>query len=265
MKGVLGATVALAMLAILISSAQATIKIEIAEVQNGFAFVKGNGAERRAQITWEGNAVTTANNNKGGFSFNGAVPADCIGVLSDGVSTIRVQVLNCTPVSAAAPALVPRTGQTTSFATGDDGFYQAGIPVPSPRFTDNSDGTVTDNLTGLIWLKNANCFGMRTWLDALSDVNGLNNGECGLTDGSLAGDWRLPNYNELTSLQDLGTFNPALPAGHPFTNFVASFYWSSTTFAFDTIAAWLVFFDTGGVNVSSKTLNNFVTAVRGGS
>ena len=27
------------------------------------------------------------------------------------------------------------------------------------RFTDNGDGTVTDNLTALIWLKNANCFG----------------------------------------------------------------------------------------------------------
>ena len=30
---------------------------------------------------------------------------------------------------------------------------------PSPRFTDNNDGTVTDNLTGLVWLKNANLFG----------------------------------------------------------------------------------------------------------
>ena len=110
MKRILGATVALAMLAILISSAQAAIKIEIAEVQNGFAFVKGNDAARGAQITWEGNTVTTANNNNGGFSFNGAVPADCIGVLRVGVSTITVQLLNCTAVSAAAPAPVPKTG-----------------------------------------------------------------------------------------------------------------------------------------------------------
>ena len=47
---------------------------------------------------------------------------------------------------------------------------------PNPRFTDNSDGTVTDNLTGLIWLKDANCFGDRTWISALSDANGLASG-----------------------------------------------------------------------------------------
>ncbi len=30
---------------------------------------------------------------------------------------------------------------------------------PTPRFNDNSNCTVTDNLTGLIWLKSANCGG----------------------------------------------------------------------------------------------------------
>jgi hypothetical protein len=29
-----------------------------------------------------------------------------------------------------------------------------GKPIPDPRFVDNQDGTVTDSLTGLIWLKN---------------------------------------------------------------------------------------------------------------
>ena len=36
---------------------------------------------------------------------------------------------------------VPQTGQTTIYATGDDGDLQMGIPWPAPRFTDNSDGT----------------------------------------------------------------------------------------------------------------------------
>lgn len=106
-------------------------------------------------MTWEGNAVTTANRNNGGFSFNGAVPADCIGVLSDGVSTINVQLLDCTPAGSAATAPVPKTGQTTSFAPRDDGGLEKGVAWPNPRFTDNSNGTITDNLTGLIWLKNA--------------------------------------------------------------------------------------------------------------
>ena len=192
------------------------------------------------------------------------MPADCVGTLSDGASTIDVVVLDCTPVSAA-PAPVPRTGQTTSHAARDDVALQKGVVWPNPRFTDNNNGTVTDNLTGLIWLKNANCFGRRTWADALSDVNGLNSGECGLTDGTVAGDWRLPNRNELTSLLDLGTVNPALPAGHPFTNFVAFWYWSSSTFD-NTGSAWVVDFIGGMVGFGENTIDDFfVTAVRGGS
>ena len=41
--------------------------------------------------------------------------------------------------------------------TGQDGETQAGVAWPSPRFIDNRDGTVSDELTGLIWLKDANC------------------------------------------------------------------------------------------------------------
>jgi Protein of unknown function (DUF1566) len=236
------------------------------EVQNGFAFVKGNDAERGAQITWERNPVTTANNNNGGFSFNGAVPGDCIGELSDGVSTINVQVLGCTPVSAA-PAPVPKTGQTTSFAAGDDGDLEKGVVWPTPRFTDNLNGTVTDNLTGLIWLKNASCLGEQTWVNALAAANSLvsPNTACGLTDGSVAGDWRLPNRNEFTSLFNLGTFNPALPSNHPFTNVQAFNYWSSTTVAIDSGAAWLVGFNNGLVSSDVKGQQRFVIAVRGGS
>ena len=47
--------------------------------------------------------------------------------------------------------------------TGSDGDLQKGVAWPNPRFTDNANGTVTDNLTGLIWLKNANCFGRPVW------------------------------------------------------------------------------------------------------
>jgi hypothetical protein len=33
-----------------------------------------------------------------------------------------------------------------------DGEIRAGVAWPTPRFTDNGDGTATDNLTGLTWL-----------------------------------------------------------------------------------------------------------------
>ena len=48
--------------------------------------------------------------------------------------------------------------------------------MPDTRFIDNADGTVTDNLTGLVWLQNASCFGPRIWWDALLDANNLAGG-----------------------------------------------------------------------------------------
>ena len=95
--------------------------------------------------------------------------------------------------------LLARTGAQDSYHPGDDGEHQAGVSV-SPRFIDNLDGTVTDNLTGLIWLRNADCFGRQDWYGSLAAANGLRDAECGLTDGSAAGDWRLPNVKELQSL-----------------------------------------------------------------
>ena len=131
-----------------------------------------------------------------------------------------------TVVCVGVPSAVPKTGQTGCFilapddefvctGSGEDGEYQKGVSV-SPRFTDNGDGTVTDDLTGLIWLKNANCYGDQNWFAALSNANNLSSGACGLTDGSVAGAWRLPNVRELHSLIDFGALNPALPAAHPF-------------------------------------------------
>jgi hypothetical protein len=126
---------------------------------------------------------------------------------------------------------VAATGQTISDEPGDDGWYQMGLTTGAhPRFTDNGDGTVTDNLTGLIWLQHANCFGLRNWYESLSDADSLAEPACGLTDGSLPGDWRLPNVRELFSLVDYGEWYPSIPEGHPFSNvWLSDPYWSSTT------------------------------------
>ena len=162
-------------------------------------------------------------------------------------------------------AQVAKTGQTVSYATGDDGDREKGIDFPVPRFTDNGDGTVTDNLTGLIWLKNANCFDLRSWSDALTDSNNLSQGSCGLIDSSVAGNWRLPNVKELHSLIDFGRYDPALPAGHPFTNVQSSYYWSATTYAHDTNNAWGVSMYNGNVSTNGKPNSGYVWPVRGGN
>jgi hypothetical protein len=182
---------------------------------------------------------------------------------------------------------VAKTGQTTCYdsgggtiacaGTGQDGQYQRGIdPVVAPtccgttnayntpawtgvRFTDNGDGTVTDNLTALIWLKNANCFFLQGWANALSAANTLRSGECGLTDVSVEGDWRLPNVNELHSL------GPTWPPGAPFSDMQSDSYWSSTSGAAPfTAYAYVVDLDDGSVAYGAKTFGYYVWPVRGG-
>ena len=179
------------------------------------------------------------------------------------------------PCPPSGPAPVPKTKQTTCFTaevpwgeidcagTGQDGDLQKGAEWPDPRFTDNLDGTVTDHLTGLIWLKDANCFGERTWAEALSDCNGLADTACGLSDGSRAGAWRLPNVKELLSLIDYESVFPALPPGHLFTN-VEVTYWSSTNNVNFNYIAWYVSLLSGSMNYDSKTDVYFVLPVRGG-
>lgn len=140
--------------------------------------------------------------------------------------------------TTVAASLIPKTGQTESYAAGDDGALQKGVAWPNPRFTDNANGTATDNLTGLIWLKEPSCIYERRWDIALDYVNtfkSLPNGFCNLTDGSTAGQWRLPNINELESLVDISQSDPALPSGFFFGGISVNgygtnrYYWSSTS------------------------------------
>jgi hypothetical protein len=179
---------------------------------------------------------------------------------------------------AAAPAPVPQTGQTTSYRTGDDGALKPGVAWPDPRFTDNANGTITDNLTGLIWLKNANCtetVGGKTptgglpWADSITWSNALTSGKCGLTDGTVAGNWRLPNAKELKSLinrqqANISTWLNGITVG--FSNVQAGYYWSSSTgiSAGDTSSAWNVDMYYGGLSSSSKLGSYLVWPVRGG-
>ena len=170
--------------------------------------------------------------------------------------------------------VIPKTGQTTQYAAGDDGASENGVAWPNPRFTINDDGTVTDNLTGLIWLKNANCWGKVNWTTALSNAADLANGACGLTDGSAAGDWRLPSRFELRSLVHPGYYVPAVPntagtgqcgPGDPFDSLKNDdLYWTSTTFAPNTSNAWNLNLNRGFVGSSAKTGTNYVLPVRGG-
>ena len=112
-----------------------------------------------------------------------------------------------------------------------------GTPLPPSTFTDNGDGTVTENSSGLIWLKDATCLGKTNWDNAVSVVSNLAHGQCGLSDGSVPGDWHLPDTKEFGYLMDLRFNYPALSdadgiekwsEGDIFTGIDPNwYYWSS--------------------------------------
>jgi len=155
-----------------------------------------------------------------------------------------------------------RTGQDYSFHNGDDGHAQAGAHWPDPRFSDNGDGTVTDHLTRLIWVKNQGLLNASNWADALTDINALKDGVAGLSDGSAAGDWRLPNIRELMSLTEVRQQDPVLPTGHPFEGIQSTNYWTSTTHVVIPQEALIMDLRTGATLRADKTLIQQVWAVR---
>jgi len=132
---------------------------------------------------------------------------------------------------------------------------------PNSNFTDNGDGTVKDNTTGLVWQKcskgliGVDCSSGTTytdsWTDAINYCSSLN----------LAGKtWRLPNINELNSLADRtkpfyidNTFFPSSQSD----------YWSSTTYTGLSSNGWYVDFGNGEVAPDDKNSGHYVRCVAG--
>jgi len=123
------------------------------------------------------------------------------------------------------------------------------------HYTDNNDGTVTDNFTGLTWQK-IQSPNTLTWEEALAYAGS----------STLAGksDWRLPNIKEIQSLNDVSLFKPSFNKTY-FTGVAAGNYWSSTTMYQTTAKAWDINVDYGIVSYSEKTLKENVLLVRGGA
>lgn len=115
--------------------------------------------------------------------------------------------------------------------------------------TDNGDGTVTAE--GLIWLRDATCIGKMTYADATAAVKRLKSGDCGLKDGSRAGDWRLPDEYDLRNrMGDTQAFKV-----------VYSFYWTSTPSVYGN-AHMIVGMGAGGAKPGVDTHSLYVWAIR---
>jgi hypothetical protein len=123
------------------------------------------------------------------------------------------------------------------------------------QFTDNADGTVKDNVTGLTWQKVPNTTTL-TWEQALVYAEGLTLGT--------ASDWRLPNIKELESINDERLSNPSVNTTI-FSTIGTKNYWSSTTLPNQTTRAWYLSTQFGITTYELKTVALSVIAVRGSS
>ncbi len=183
-------------------------------------------------------------------------------------------------LSFAGVIELPQTGQTTCYdssgnvincaGTGQDGDIQAGVDWPDPRFKDNEDGTITDNLTGLMWLKDGNCFGSATWEDALNIIADFNSNSVNYNCQDYTAnysDWVLPNINELKSLINADEPNMATWLNNVgFINVQIEKYWSSTTYIYNTAQKWAVSMDYGFIDSRDKGYDFIkVWAVRAGA
>jgi len=160
------------------------------------------------------------------------------------------------------PAAALETGQTTCWnasggsiscsGTGQDGELQVGVTF---SYTDNGDGTVTDNRTGLTWQQGTTT--TYTWTNALA--------YCNNNTPSLPGSgWRLPQVKELFSLVDFTVTSNAKINLTYFPSTPANNFWSATTYPYSGVQSYAMYVDfgSGGVYADNKALSYYVRCVR---
>lgn len=151
-------------------------------------------------------------------------------------------------------------------------------PETTLRYCDNGDGTVRDTRTGLLWLKDAACAdlgetgdGKGTFAEANAAAASLRSGQCGLSDGSKPGDWRLPNRDEWLAMLSPAFKNPALAnaagtgkwrPGDVFINVQSGGYWSASTDSEASGFAWGAGLFAGAVASARKGIEGFIWPVR---
>jgi formylglycine-generating enzyme required for sulfatase activity len=200
------------------------------------------------------------------------------------------QGYDCMTFDSAYPTYCwPSSGGTTTITSttttaGGGSTTTTTIDTSGQRFQDNGNGTVTDARTGRIWLKNANpCPGPQgygvTWAEADAYCSSLASGADGLSDGSVAGTWRLPSLYEL---EGIGTdppghyYNfgmcpygicPNMPLwtmpGEPFTNVQLQSYWTDTGYNIYPNDVYVVAAKTGWLSAILKDEDACVWCVHG--
>lgn len=190
----------------------------------------------------------------------------------------KVFIVSVLFICSLLPELIFAQNKVVVIPLGGDEVSCSGTLVGT-RWCDQGDGTVLDMTTGLVWLKNADWGGGRGWRhnttcispnyicheDAHTRTGLLSTGAtgAGLSDGSVAGDWRLPTKTELDNLAN-GTEAVRSDNMRAFTGVQSTYYWSSSTYADNISHAWSVHMN-GHVYHHDKGTNCRVWPVRAGN
>jgi hypothetical protein len=188
---------------------------------------------------------------------------------------------------AAAPVMVRQQQQQQQQQRGGGNKTKAGPCFDNTnRYVDCGNGTVTDSVTGLIWLKRVDCLTSADYAAANQAAASLKDGDCSLTDGSSAGDWRLPTVDEWSATTARAVINgctvqnglsPTLTDDSGFqclsvgpSSFVgvasgaSGDYWSSTSIDGNPTTAKLMRLLDGGFDSDQKNFSFRVWPVRSG-
>lgn len=200
-------------------------------------------------------------------------------VVSWTAGTVVAELVSAFPgdyLLAVLPLGVPASQRALFTVTVPGDNPDAPCADSSTRFVNCGNGTVTDTVTGLVWLFQASCFGSKTYEEAFELAAELASGQCGLQDGSRPGDWRLATEEEWEAMVDLTCPNPPKIRGNgpstgcytanPWASGVQSlgFYWSATTVPSETTFAYGAYTAPGFVDVAFKPDFGFVWPVRSG-
>ena len=134
---------------------------------------------------------------------------------------------------------------------------------PDSRYTDNGDGTITDNETKLMWMQ---CVLGQDPKDSCSGAAARSHWSTAraiASDYDFAGhnDWRLPSIRELFSLSATDRANPAINI-NLFPNHISSGrVWSSSA-SEDSNQAWVVEIASGRINEVIRAGGRYVRLVR---
>ena len=124
------------------------------------------------------------------------------------------------------------------------------------RYTDNKNGTVTDNSTGLMWLKDAKDYNdgkPQTWKNAIAGCKKFKFAD--------KKDWRLPTEQELFGIVDFTKSKYPL-ADKVFIFADVHWFWSSTNYVPSATTAMIVGFGNGYVGDGNKASTYYVRPVR---